>query len=180
MLWGFSALSLSQSPALKQKTMHHVRLRCFWIWWHLFMSDCRNKYTNETWCDNEWDGEEAHAKRLSRSWTNTRSTLRKRVKGTHSNAPSSKDQDHWSPCILFHAKVKTCYTESISSLSNTLARHKHHSQPVHVSSVMLICVMSCLGHITTMGHTYCDQCNVKWKSKRPTFEVEESCKVEKS
>ena len=119
------------------------------------------------------DGKEAHARRLTPSQTNTWITSSKRAKPTHSHAPPSKYQDHQRPHTLCHAELKTYYTKSIPLVSNTTARHGYHSQPVHVSSVMSSCVMSCLSHITTMGDTCCFKCNVMWNSKRHTYEVKE-------
>jgi len=35
------------------------------------MSDCRYRYMDETWCDDEWDEQEVYARRLVRKWMNT-------------------------------------------------------------------------------------------------------------
>lgn len=53
------------------------------------------------------------------------------------------------------------------SPSSTAARHEHQQQNECTSTVMLSLFMIHVVHITTMGHI-ADQCNVMWKSKRPT------------
>ena len=84
---------------LKQKIMHHARLGDLWIWCRLVISYYRNRYIDETWCDEEWDEEGAHARRLSCSWTNAWIT----------------SSSEWKRHIHMHHQAKT----------NTIEYHTH-------------------------------------------------------
>lgn len=63
--------------------MHHVILGYFWNLFCLIMSDCRNRYIDEIWCDDKWDREEAHARRLAHS---SMKHIKQQAKGTHTHA----------------------------------------------------------------------------------------------
>ena len=77
-------------------------------------------------------------------------------------------QDHWRLCTAFHVEVKLWYTKNTSIT-------QHHcsskSTPPIGWTYQLSRVESC--HESSRPHHYCgpyccNQCNVTWKSKRPT------------
>ena len=136
---------------------------------------------DETWRDDKWDEQGMYARRLVHERTNTQSVPRsKKRRHMCMHEQSSKHQDHQrihTPC---HAKVKLWYTKS------TLITQQHYNStwtPTIAWTYLLCRVESC--HESSRAHHYCgpyccNQCNVTWKSKRPTGKCEESCKFEGS
>ena len=102
------------------------------------------------------------------------------VKEWHAHATSSEHQVHQRLYTPFHAEVKLWYTKSTS------ITQQHCSStytPPPVWTYQLCRVESC--HESSQPHHYygphyCNQCNVTWKSKRPTCKSKKSCKVEDS
>ncbi len=110
----------------------------------------------------------------------THEACKAQVKEICAHATSSEHQDYRRLHTPWHAEVKLWYTKctSITQKHCNLA-----CTPPPAWTYQLYCVESC--HELSRPHHYygphyCNQFNVKWKSKRPTCKYEESCKVVES
>lgn len=130
-----------------------------WWWTRWTRSACKETFS---WMDERMK----HAKVQAKEW--------------RAHATSRKHQDNWrirTPC---HAEVKLWYAK------RTSITHEHcisTCTPPPAWTYQLCRVKSC--HLSSRPHHYCgayccNQCNVMWKSKRPSCKSEESCKVEES
>lgn len=120
--------SLPVTYIRRRKIMYHGRLGCFWIWCHIIMSDCKYRYMNERWCDDEWDKQAEHMQGDLFTNGHTKNACEEicsqmgehvkhaklQEKEQHAHATSSEHQDHSRLCTPYHAEAKLWYTKSTS------------------------------------------------------------------
>jgi len=153
--------------------MHHARLGYFgfdvvpsWV-------NCKERYIDETWRDNERD-EESHARILTRSWT--------KVPSTH----SSKRKGY----LFLNNQEKTKTIENVATLSHVQMKRTHQEYIHHpvvekldmdTIVIQYMLAVSCwvvswvvLATSLIWARLVVIKCEVMSKPKRRTYDVEDS------